>query len=92
MARTASATACPHDAKQRHRLRYALEFMAAAFLDNEQAGNLALQARGDHNRTRIGQRLSPSSDVWHIAENLARRIDYHRPRVDSDPRGQRRLA
>jgi hypothetical protein len=38
---------------------------------DEQAGDLALHPRRDHDRARLGQRLCPRRDVRHIAENLA---------------------
>jgi hypothetical protein len=37
--------------------------MRAALLGNEEAGDLALQARGDQNRARLSQRLHPGRDV-----------------------------
>jgi hypothetical protein len=52
----ASAAACPNDPIQRHRLRPALELMGAAFLGNEQAGDLPLYPRCDDDRTRLSQR------------------------------------
>ena len=88
----ASAAARPDDPEQRHRLRHAFEFMAAALLGDEQTGDLALHPRRDHDRTRLGQRLRPRRYVRHVAENLARRIDHHRPSVDRDARGERWLA
>jgi hypothetical protein len=42
LARAASAAARPYKPKQRHRLRYAFEFMTAALLGDKQAGDLAL--------------------------------------------------
>ena len=66
--------------------------MAAALLGDEQAGDLALHPRRDHDRTRLGQRLHPRRDVGRVAENLARRIDHHRPGFDADAGGERRLA
>ena len=89
---TASAAARPHQSEQRHRLRHAFEFMAAALLGDEQARDLALHPRRNHDRARLGQRLHPRRDIWHVAENLARRIHHHRPGFDRDARGQRRLA
>ena len=72
----------------RDRRRHAFEFMAAALLGDEQASDLTLHSRRDHDRTRFGQRLCPRGDVWHIPENLARRIHYNRPRVDRDARSE----
>src|SRR6516165_9945656 len=37
-----TAAARPHEAEQRHRLRHALEFVAAALLGDKQAGDLTL--------------------------------------------------
>jgi hypothetical protein len=51
--RTASATARPNDPVERHRLRHALEFMAAALLGHEQACDLSLHPRRDYDRTRL---------------------------------------
>ena len=90
--RAASATARPHEPEQRHRLRHAFEFVAAALLGDEQAGDLALHPRRHHDRARLGQRLRPRRDVRRVAENLARRIDHHRPAFDPDARGERWLA
>ena len=42
LASPASAAACPNDPVQRYRLRHPLEFMAAAFLGDEHARDLAL--------------------------------------------------
>jgi class 3 adenylate cyclase len=75
----ATATAArPNDPEQRHVLAHALEFMAAALLDDEQPGDLPLYPRRHHHSTRIGQRLCPCRDVRHIAENLAARIEHRR--------------
>ena len=46
--------------------------MTAALLGDEQAGDLTLHPRRDHDRARLGQRLRPRRDVRHVAENLAR--------------------
>jgi hypothetical protein len=81
-----------HDSEQRHRLRHALEFMAAALLGDEQTGDLALHPRRDHDRARFGQRLRPRRDIRHVAEDFARRIDHHRPRIDRNARGPSRGA
>ena len=75
--RAASAAACPNETKQYHRLRHALEFMPAALLDDEQAGDLPPHPRRHHDRTRLGQRLRPRRDIRHVAENFARYIDHH---------------
>ena len=48
--RAASAAACPHQPEQRHRLRHAFEFVAAALLGDEQTGDLALHPRCHHDR------------------------------------------
>jgi hypothetical protein len=53
---------------------------------------LTLHPRGDHDRARLGQRLSPRRNVGRIAENLARRIDYYRAGFDTGARFERRLA
>ena len=90
--RAASAAARPHEPEQRHRLRHALEFMAAALLGDEQTGDLALHPRCHHDRAWLGQRLHPRRDVGRIAVNLARRIDHYRAGFDADARVERRLA
>jgi hypothetical protein len=89
---TASAAACPHQPKQSHRLRYALQRVTAALLGDKQAGDLALHPRRDQNRARFGQRLNPRRSVGGIAEDLARRIHHHRTSFDADAAGERRLA
>ena len=71
LSRAPSATTRSNEPEQRHRLRHALEGMAAALFGDEQAGDLALHPRRDHDRARLGQRLHPRRDVRHIAENLA---------------------
>ena len=64
----------------------------SAWLPRSSATNrpatLPLHPRRDHDRTRLGQCLRPSRDVRHVAENLARRIDHHRPRLDGDACGK----
>jgi hypothetical protein len=67
-----SAAARPNEPEQRHRLRHALEGMAAALLGDEPAGDLALHPHRDHDRARLGQLLRPRCDVRYVAENLAR--------------------
>ena len=50
----ATATAArPNDPEQRHVLGHALEFMAAALLDDEQASDLALNLRGNYDSARL---------------------------------------
>ena len=90
--RAASAAACPNETKQYHRLRHALEFMPAALLGDEQAGDLPLHPRRHHDRTRLGQRLRPRRDIRHVAENFARCIHHHRPQLDGNARGKRGLS
>ena len=66
--------------------------MAAAFLGDKKACDLALDSPGDHNRTRLSQGLGSRCYVGHLAEYLSRRVDHHRPQVDGDACGQRWLA
>jgi hypothetical protein len=54
----AAPTTRPHDAKESDRLRYALERMSAAFLGDEQPGDLALKSRRDHDRAGLGSTCS----------------------------------
>ena len=84
--RAASAAARPHEPEQRHRLRHAFEFVAAALLGDEQAGDLTLHPRRHHDRARLCQRLHPRRDVGRVAVNLARRIDHYRADFDPDAR------
>src|SRR5215470_20335176 len=84
----ASCAARPHDPIKDYRLGHAFEVMAATLLDDKQPGDLALYSRRDHDRLRLGQRLCPRSDVRHIAENLAARIEHRRASVDGDPCSQ----
>jgi hypothetical protein len=81
---------CSNDPEQRH--RHALEFMATAVIGDKQPGDLALHARGDHDRARVGQRLYSRGDIRHTAENLAGRIDNRRTRVEAYTGGKLRLA
>src|ERR1700739_2041647 len=92
LARPAIALGCSDDPVQRDRLRHAFKFMAAALLDDEQAGDLTLDPRRDDGRTWLRQRLRPRRDVRHVSENLARRVYYHRTRVDGDACSKQRLA
>ena len=62
--------------------------MAATLLGDKQPRDLALYSRRDHDRLRLGQRLCPRSDVRHIAENLAARVEHRRASVDGDSCGQ----
>jgi hypothetical protein len=87
LARTASAAARADEAEQRHRLRHAFEFVATALLGYEQTRDLPLHSRRDHDLTRLGQRLRPRRDIWHVAKNLPRGIYNHRPRINRDARG-----
>jgi hypothetical protein len=48
--------------------------------------------RRDHDRARLGQRLRPGRDVWHVAEYFARCIQHHRPGIDCNASCQHRLA
>jgi hypothetical protein len=49
--------------------------MAATLLGDEQAGDLTLHSRGDHNRPRFGQGLGSRCYISHLAEYLARRVN-----------------
>ena len=77
--RSASAATGPDYPVQWRRFGHAFEFMAAALLGDEKAGHLALHPRCHDDRTRFGQHLSPRRDVRHVAENLPRCVDHHRP-------------
>jgi hypothetical protein len=88
----ASAAARPNEPKYRDWLRHAFEFMAAALLGDEQAGDLPLHPRRHHDRTRLGQRLRPRRDIRHVAKNFARRIHHHRSRLDGNARCKRWLS
>ena len=88
----AAAAARPHQSEQRHRLGHAFEFVVAALLGDEQAGDLALHPRCHHDRAWLCQRLHPRRNVRRIAVNLARRIDHYRAGFDPDARVERRLA
>ena len=66
--------------------------MRASLFGDKQAGDLALHPRRDHHRARLCQRLHPRRNVWRIAVNLARRIDYHRAGFEADAGVERRLA
>jgi hypothetical protein len=65
--------------------------MAAAFLGDEQGRDLSLHPCRDYDRTRLSQRLRPSGDIRHVAENFARRIDHYRPRIQPLPRHRHSL-
>ena len=66
--------------------------MRATLFRNEQAGDLTLHSRRDQDRTRLGQRLHPRSDIGDVAVNLARRIEHRRPGFEADAGGQHWLA
>ena len=87
-----SSATCSNEPVQRHRLRHAFQFMAAAFLGDEETRHLTLHPRRDHDCTRLGQRLGSCRDVRHVAEYLARSVDHHWPQVDGDACGEGRLA
>ena len=84
----AAAAARAHDAIERQRRGRALEFVRAPVLDDEEARDLALHARGDQHRSRLGQRLHPGRDIGRVAENLAGRIHHHRPCRNADSGGE----
>src|SRR5215472_6380576 len=92
LSRAASAAARPNDRVQRHRLRHALEIVAAALVGDEQACDLALHPRRNYDRTRLGQCLRPRRDVWHFAEYLAPRVYYYWTGIDGDASGKPWLA
>jgi hypothetical protein len=62
--------------------------MCAAVLDDEQARDLALHARGDQHRSRLGEGLHARGDIGRIAENLARGIHHDRPGRNSNARDE----
>ena len=88
----ASAAARPHKPEQRHRLRHAFEFMAAALLGDEQAGNLALHPRRYDDRAWLSQRLRSCRGVGCVPVNFASGIDHYWTCFDADARVERRLA
>src|ERR1700730_5889676 len=66
--------------------------MAAALLDDEKAGNLALHVRCYYDSARLRQRLDSRRSVRCITVNLTCRIDDYRAGFDTDARVQRGLA
>ena len=60
--------------------------MRAAVLGDEQPGDLALHARGDEHRPRLGRRLDPRGDIGRVAEHFAGRVDHDRPAFKADAR------
>jgi hypothetical protein len=66
--------------------------MAAALFGDEQTSDLALHPRRHDDRTRLGQRLRPRRDIWHVAEYLARCIHHHRPRIEGNAGGKSGLC
>ena len=66
--------------------------MCAAILGDEQAGHLTLHASGNHDRSRLGQRLYARGDVGRIAKYFSDLIHDHRPALDADAGDKLRLA
>jgi hypothetical protein len=56
----------------------ALKFMAAAFLNDKQTGDLLLHPRRHYDRAWFRLRLHPRRNVRCVTVNLARRIDHDR--------------
>jgi hypothetical protein len=54
LSRAAATAARPDYSEKRDWLRHALEFVAAALLDDEETSDLALHARCHNDRTRLG--------------------------------------
>ena len=75
---------------ERYRGRQALEVVRSAVFSDEQSGDLALDARGDHNRTRLGEGLHTGGDIGRLTKHFARRVDYHRAEIEADARGELR--
>jgi hypothetical protein len=65
---------------------------AAALLDYEQAGDLALNSCSNQDRAGFGQRLHSCCNIRRISVDLACRIDHHRAGFDADAGVERRLA
>jgi hypothetical protein len=76
--RAASAAARTHNPNQRHRLRHAFELMAAALLDDEKAGDLALQLRRDD--VPPDSRTEPSGAVTELLGNVPAHLGNRRRR------------
>jgi hypothetical protein len=77
---------------EHHRLGHALEFMAAAHLGHEKAGDLPLHPCGHDDTPRFAQCLSPRCDIGHVAEYLACGVNHYRPGFDREARSEHRLA
>jgi hypothetical protein len=66
LARTASTTARPHKPEQRYRPWHAYQLMAAALLNYEQAGDLALNPCSNQDCAGFGQRLHSCCNIRRI--------------------------
>ena len=76
-----AAAARAHDAIEHDRGRHALEVMRALVLGDEQPGRLALHARRDEHRSRLGRGLHPRGDVGRLAEHFPGRVHHHLARI-----------
>src|SRR5262249_26575736 len=74
--RSAAASAGPHQPEQLYRFRHALQFMGAAFLGDEKAGDLALHLCCHQEGAWLRQRLHSRRSVGRIV-NLTRRVDHN---------------
>jgi hypothetical protein len=68
----AAAAACPDEPEQCHWLGHSFQLMAAAFFDDEEAGDLALHLGRNQDRAGFRQGLHPCGGVRHVAVDLAR--------------------
>jgi hypothetical protein len=80
----ASAAACPDEPEQRHWLGHSFQLTAAAFFDDEEAGDLALHLRGNQNCAGLRQGLHPCGGVGHVSVDLPRSIHHHGPGFKAD--------
>src|SRR5215831_300267 len=66
--------------------------MAAAFLNDEQTGDLVLHPRRHYDRAWLCLRLRPRSNVRRVTVNLARRVDHDGSGFNPDAGVKRWLA
>ncbi len=92
LAGTSACAARPHDAEERDRLGRAFQRVLPTILRDEQAGDMALHPRGDHDRARLGESLDPGGDIGRVAKNLAGPIDHDGAGLDPDASGELRQA
>src|SRR5262245_41080667 len=84
LSRTPAPAARPYKLEQPYRLWAPFQVMAAAFLSDKKAGDLALHTRRYHDCAWFCQRLYARGNVGDVAINLAARVDDSRTGFKTD--------